>query len=80
MSVAKKKVGNLFLYVCSTLQNKELQWYPKEYCGLQCVHSHIGTEKSGYQNDYWYVHTNKMKKYAIIGCGKSRQVCSVVKK
>ncbi len=52
MSVAKKKVGNLFLYVCSTLQNKELQWYPKEYCGLQCVHSHIGTEKNGYQNDY----------------------------
>jgi hypothetical protein len=51
MNVAKKKLGNLFLYVCSTLQNKELQWYLEEYCGLECVHSHTRTGKTGYQND-----------------------------
>ncbi len=57
-----------------------MQWYAKEYCELQCIHSHIGTEASGYQNDQWYIHTNNMKKCAIIGCGKPSQVCNVVKK
>jgi hypothetical protein len=58
--------------VCCILQNKSLQWYRKEYCGLQFVHSHTCTQANRYQNNQLYVHTNKTKKCAIIRCSKPR--------
>ncbi len=68
-----------FICVLHFTKNK-MQWYREEYYDLECIHSHMGTKASEYQNDQWYVHTNNMKKCAIIKCGKPRQVCTIIKK
>jgi hypothetical protein len=49
-------------------------------CGLLNVHSHMGTETNAYLNHQWYDHTNIVKRWTIIGCGKPKRVRNVVKK
>jgi hypothetical protein len=60
LDVAKEKVGELPLNMCSILQNNSCNSILKYIVGYD-VHSHKGTKTNGYLNHQWYDQTNNVK-------------------
>jgi hypothetical protein len=80
LGVAREKVGDLSLNMCSTFQSSNSNSIPK--CAMSCV---IHSFSQGHQNK-WIFRLSMIwshwhcKRWVTIGCGKPRRIHSVVRK